>query len=138
MTYEEKQRKKKVFDQRVSQESVLSPLLFLFFIDDIARELEGVEKSIFAGNVEIWTQHSNLKEAEKMVRIALRKLKVRAKEWKMTISFAKSESTLFSTNTHEAKWALNLLLNGCRLKYNGNPKFFGVKYERRLTFSAQI
>ena len=115
---------------------MLSPLLLLFFIDNIAGELEKVEKSIFADDIAIWAQHSNLKEAEKVVLIALRKLERWGKEWKLTISAAKSDSSFFSTKPHETKWVLNLSLSGCILKYNGNPKFLGVAYNRQLTFSA--
>ena len=80
VTYEGEQSKKKAFKQGAPQGSELSPLLILFFIDAIAEELERVEKKKFADDEAIWTQHSNLKEAEKMVQISLRKLEKWAKE----------------------------------------------------------
>ena len=52
----------------------------------------------------------------------------------MELSVQNSECTLFTTNTHKAKWPPALCLDGQQIKYDRNPKFLGITYDRQLTF----
>ena len=54
--------------------------------------------------------------------------------WKMKLSAQKSKCSFFTTNTHEARWRPGLYLSRQQIKYNPNPKFLGITYDRQLTF----
>ena len=50
------------------------------------------------------------------------------------IENGESECSFFTTNTYEAKWRPTLNVNGQQIKYDPNPKFLGITYDRRRIF----
>ena len=52
----------------------------------------------------------------------------------MELTAQKSECSFFTTNTHEARWRPALYLSRQKMKYNPNPKFLGITYDRQITF----
>lgn len=125
----------------VPQGSVISPLLFLLFINDIADGLpDGVQASLFADDLAIWTQDStrDMEPAVQRMKAALKHLSKWADKWKMVISTEKSECTLFSRDKAQAKFRPKLRLCGKKLKFNPNPVFLGVQFDRELTFNRHM
>ena len=83
-------------------------------------------------------QDTNLHAVERHLQQTLDELA----EWshkckKMTLSTLKSECSFFSTCMTETRWSLSLFLEGGLLRYNANPKFLEVTYDRQLTFGPQ-
>jgi ribonuclease HI len=129
----------RVFREGVPQGAVLSPLLFLIFINDIMKDLPaGVKASLFADDAALWAHGRTVGEAEDKMQAALTLLEKWADKWRMTISTEKSESTVFTLDAAEARAEATLTLCGQPLKHNPNPKFLGVTFDRRLTFSAHV
>ena len=59
-------------------------------------------------------------------------------EEKLTLNSTKSESTFFSTDTHESKWAPTLNIGGAPVSFNPSPKLLGVHLDRTLAFSKHV
>ena len=58
--------------QRLPEGSVLSPILFLLFINDLVKDLpEGVECSLFADDAAIYCSDPSLEEAQKLLQKAV-------------------------------------------------------------------
>ena len=135
VTFDGEKSKPVTLKQGVPQGSVLSPLLFILYINDLTTNIKTPQISLYADDVAIWTQESNLQKAEGLLQESLDELDRWSRKWKMELSTSKSECSFFTTNTHEAKWRPTLTLSGQPLRYNSNPKFLGVTYDRQLTFA---
>ena len=122
-------------DQGLPQGAVLSPLLFLFFIDGLTKVVpEGVDEALFADDASIWTSNTDLNIANRKIQLAIDAIADWSKTKKMEINVNKSEVTFFSTSTHESKWRPNLTLFDSPVPFNDSPKFLGVHLDRTLSF----
>ena len=57
-----------------------------------------------------------------------------SKDWKLSLSPGKCETSFFSTYTKEAKWQPKIQIDETILPFNPTPKFLGLTYDRQLTF----
>ncbi|GFR87309.1 RNA-directed DNA polymerase from mobile element jockey [Elysia marginata] len=84
------------FTGGVPQGGVLSPTLFLIFINDISTNLpEGTEISLFADDLALLVQHENLDEAASLLQQGLQCVEDWSLQWKMTLNVEKYEVTHF-------------------------------------------
>ena len=119
------------------QGSVLSPILFICFINDICDDM-GVEVSLFADDLAMWATHHDLGQCEAKLQHALNVLETWTKKWKLQLNTDKCETTLFTTDTHESKYIPHLTLSDNLIKFNATPKFLGVTFDRSLSFGTHI
>ena len=115
----------------------MSPLLFLIYANDLSAEcepIEGIKISMYADDVAVWAHEKSRDSLQSKIQMAADKVVQWSKKWKLLLSAGKCEVAFFSTNTHEAHWQPNILINGERLAFNDHPKFLGLHYDRQLTF----
>ena len=84
--------------------SVLSPLQFLFYKDELASTVGVQQISFFADDVAVWGQETDLERATAKQQKGLDGITCRSTSWKMELSAKKSECFFFITKTQEAKW----------------------------------
>ena len=78
---------KRKLKQGVPQGSVLSPLLFLFYINGIRETVpEGVQISMYADDIAIWAQDTIKTEAERKVQLAVAKISAWSKAHKLILN----------------------------------------------------
>ena len=93
------------FKQGLPQGSVLSPLLFLFNINDLADELSDEDViALFAGNVSILSAARNKADAERSVQAKVDIVSIWSQQWKLQLNVGKSEVSAFSTLLNDSKW----------------------------------
>ena len=91
--------------QGVPQVAVLSPLLFLFYIDGIRNSApEGVSVSMYADDIAVWSQHKDKLRAQAMVQEAVEAFGNWSSEHRLSLNPSKCEVFFFSTDPAEAKW----------------------------------
>ena len=118
------------------QGAVTSPALFNIYINDVTDNFpSGVETSMFADDLAIWSSHQNITEAEGKLQQALDSLAAWAEKWKLTVSLEKTVSTIFSLDPAETRREANLSFRNHRLTHNPRPTFLGVTLDRTLTFN---
>ena len=122
--------------QGLPQGSVLSPLLFIFYINNLAKILPATTTNcLFADDVSILATHRKkelaLEEAQKAVDIVVDW----CAKWKLNLNASKSEISFFSNYTHDAKWSPVLMINNAPIKYNPTPVLLGITLDRQLTFT---
>ena len=105
VTFDAEKSKTVILKQGVPQGSVLSPLLFLFYINDLPNGIAQFNVSLFADDVAVWSQSYGLLQAEQSLQTNLNHIAEWSKQWK-------SECFFFTTSTHEASWRPNLKLSG--------------------------
>jgi len=121
----------------VPQGSVISPTLFVVFIDDIAKNLSRhIPRALHADDLAVWTQAEQLPTAAYRMQEALESITAWSKEWLVTINRTKTETTCFSLSPKQENYTL--LIDGEPIPHENNPIYLGVKLDRRLTWSPHI
>ena len=130
-----------LFKQGLPQGSVLAPLFFLFYINDLAEHLpEDVLNSLFADDVAILGTARERNDATALVQHAVTIVERWSIIWKIKINVGKCEVAGFSAHTNDTHedWSPVITLANKILKDKPNPRLLGVILDRWMTFSAHI
>jgi len=128
------------FQQGLPQGSVLSPLLFLVYINDLVGKLsEKVEVSAFADDLAVWCSNRKVDKCCEGLQRGCDMVVEWCKEWLMVLAESKCSVTLFSMNAKDASMSgLRVLLNGAEVVREKNPRFLGVTFDSRLFFQTHV
>ena len=122
----------------VLQRSVLGPVLFSFFINDLPASLpSSVSCSLYTDDLAIWSS-SLVPTAVEATHGALFRLERWSEYWCLPLNPSKCEASFFSVDPHQANLQPNLLLLGSRLRLNSTPTFLRVTFDRTLSFSKHV
>ena len=130
--------KARIMRQGLPQGSVLSPLLFIMYIDNLAKLLPDSETiSMFADDVSILSTRRSKEDAEKAAQEVVDIVVVWSKEWKLKLNSTKSEVSFFTTWTHEASWKPSIVVDGDEIPVVKYPRLLGVFLDCQLSFQYQ-
>ena len=125
--------------QSVLQGSILGPVLFSFFINDISASVpSSVSCYLYADDLAIWSSCPAVLTAVEAIQGALSRLKQWSEYWCLPLNLSKCEASFFSVDPHQANLQPNLLLLGYRLRFNPTPTFLRVTFDRTLSFSKHV
>ena len=125
--------------QGLPQGAVLSPLLFLFYIDAVRKVVpEGVNVSMYADDLALYALHHDKVQAQALVQAAVDAVEKWSKGVKLKLNAAKCEVSFFSNDTGEAGWVPSIALQGTTLAFNKTPVFLGIVFDRTLSFGPQV
>ena len=123
----------------VLQGSVLGPVLFSLFINDLpASLLSSVSCSLYADDLAIWSSCPLVPTAVEATQGALCRLERWSEYWCLPLNPSKCEAFFFSVDPHQANLQLNFLLLDSRLRFNPTPTFLGVIFGRTVSFSKHV
>ena len=123
------------FRQGVPQGSVLSPLLFLFYINSLRAVIpDGVCLSLYADDVVVWAQDRVKERAAASVEEAVRAVATWSARKKLQLNAGKCVTALFSSDPREASWKPFVKLGEDVLRFEPRPTFWGVGLDRTLSF----
>lgn len=121
----------------VPQGGVLSPTLFLVFINDLVSELpKGVHAALYADDLVLWCKEEHASTATYRMQRAMDTLAAWAEDWCVTINKEKSSTTLFTLSTKQR--AGKVMLAGTPLKEEDEATYLGVTFDKRQTWKAHI
>ena len=124
--------------QGVPQGSVLSPLLFLFYINGIRDAApEGTFISMYTDDIAVWSQHKDRVIAQEAVQRSVNNFGAWSEEHRLMLNPSKCEVAIFSTDPAETKWSPSIQLNGQAFSFNRTRTFLGVMYDWTLSFHPQ-
>ena len=125
--------------QGLPQGSVLAPILFLFYINQMAEQLpDNITASLYADDVAILASSTSKPQAVKLAQEATNTVSTWSKEWKLTLNGSKSEYMIFSQSHADSQWSPNIVIDDIPLKRNQNAKFLGITFDRTLTFNQHV
>ena len=123
----------------VPQGSVLSPLLFLIYVNDLPKPHHRQNsKSQFADDTALWAASRNVHIAAKLLQKDLRKLAKWCAKWRIKLNPEKTKVILFSRSYLAGKPEPTLKLYGERLKFYPQVKFLGITFDSRFTFKKHF
>ena len=130
---------KRYFKQGLPQGSVLSPILFLFYINQLAKILpRETLNSLFADDVSALATEKTKERAEGTAQTTVDVVSDWAQEWKVSLNAGKSETSFFSTSNREAHWMPLIFVWNDRVKQIKNPCLLGVYLDRTLHFGYHV
>ena len=127
------------FRRGVPHGSVLGPVLFSLFINDLPASLpSSVSCSLYADDLTIWSSSPSVPTAMQATQGALFRLERWSEYWCLPLNPSKCETSFFSVDPHQDNLQPNLFLLGSRLRFNPTPTFLWVTFDRTLSFSKHV
>ena len=122
----------------VPQGSVLGPLLFIIYINDLPNALIYSDPFIFADDTAIVYSNAKLKSIKKRINIDLKLLMKWLNANKISLNVAKTEVILFRHPNKQIDYNVRLKLNGKRLTFTTHVKYLGVILDENLSWKFHI
>ena len=120
----------------VPQRSILRPLLFLIYINDLPSVCKSAVSIMLADDTKIFLSDSNLITLETLVNKQLSHLATWLKANKLSLNVKKTHYMVFSNKRIPAK--IDLMINNERICVTCKTKFLGVIIDNKLTWKDHI
>ena len=121
----------------VPQGGVISPTLFIVFIDDIADELRRhISRALHADDLALWTASEYTTTASHRMQESMNSISEWANRWLVTINRIKTVATCFSLSPNKEKFSLQI--DGEEVPQQDTPTYLGVTLDRKLTWTPHI
>lgn len=125
----------------VPQGSILGPILFLIFINDIIQASQKLQWTLFADDTTIYCSEKNLNNAIEIMNLELNKLR----EWllsnKLTLNIKKTKYMIFSSykkSIHYNEELSPVKINNEPLERVKTFKFLGVTLQENLQWNCHV
>ena len=122
----------------VPQGSVLGPLFFLLYINDLQKCLKYGRSFIFADDTALLVSHTTLKALRKRLNIDLKLLHHWLCSNKIGLNVSKTETILFRHPKKKMNYDLKLKLHGKRLCLSQKTKYLGINIDQHLSWETQL
>ena len=127
----------KVINIGVPQGSILGPVLFLIFINDLPSASNILSPTLFADDTTLTAMDSDFENLVPTLNRELELINLWTKNNKLTVNVSKTE-LLAVSNRHFSHFDHNITLNNQNLTFTDNCMFLGTKLDNRLTFANHI
>ena len=123
----------------VSEGSILGPVLFSLYINDLPTFLPAsVKTSLYADDLAIWASSPSVECATAVVQAALNRLVEWSSKWRLPLNPLKCETSFFSLDPYQSRIQPSLHILNTPLKFNPRPTFLGVTFDRTLSFKYHV
>ena len=121
----------------VPQGSVLSPALFVLYVNDIVNTFSSrVTNSLHVDDLASWTSAEHTSTATHVMQETTSRVSSWADELCMEINCSRTQATLFSLSTVKEK--VMLKLEDMPVPQEDNPTFLGITLDTRLTWKTHL
>lgn len=135
VTVRDRKSQSRRIEAGVPQGSVLGPVLFNLYINDLPRTTN-TEVALFADDTAIFTSSWRTDTIVNRLQTAATKVNKYCQKWRIKLNPAKSETIMF-TKRRPAGYS-NVTLNGNQIEWSSHVRYLGVILDKRLTFTKHI
>ena len=128
---------KLVIKHGVPQGSVLGPLLFLIYINDLHKAILNSETYLFADDTNLLNISCNLKQLQKQMNADLKNLCLWLLANKISLNKTKTELIFFKKPNTQIPFNI-IKINGMKLIPSKSVKYLGIHLDEHLNGSAHI
>ena len=129
----------RTFKEGLPQGSVLSPLLFVLYINDLLGYFsETIMVSAYADDLSLACRCRKEEDVALRMQAEVDKVVSWSQQARLSLNAAKCEVAFFSLDNAEAQWRTQITINGVPPSCTPSPTFLGVTYDRRMTFGTQV
>ena len=122
----------------VPQGSVLGPLLFLIYINDLHKAIKFSTPRLFADDTNLLLKNHSLKKLQKQINYDLRQLYNWLVANKISLNSDKTELIIFHNPKKKINYDLKIKLNGKKLTLSNYVKYLGILLDPHLNWGAHI
>ena len=122
----------------VPQGSVLGPLLFLLYINDLPNTSSLLKFHLFADDTSIYYPSRNLSDIESLINTELKSVADWMKANRLSISTSKTNFILFHSPKNKPRKTLNVKIDGNAINEVQSVKYLGVEFNSNLTWKPHI
>ena len=123
----------------VPQGSVISPLLFILFMNDFPSiNNSNIQTSLFADDSAIWKSGRNIKFITIQLQNQLNNIAKWCNKWGLKINASKTQDLIITHKNPKAKDIPLLYLQKQELKVVDTAKFLGLTFDKRLNWNSHI
>ena len=137
VTYNGVQSSMKTMKCGVPQGSILGPLLFLIYVNDLARVCKRTSPFLFADDTNLFKSGTDLVQIIRETNEELEDISLWLKVNKLSLNIKKTHYILFTTK-RIGSVTLNIRIDGCKIGKVKHTKFLGVFIDEKLNWKKHI
>ena len=122
----------------VPQGSVLGPLLFLIYINDIPLSSSKLSFYVFADDTNIYYEAENLYQLQRTINNELKKVKVWFDVNKLSLNIDKTNYIIFKSPQHSSSESVSIKIGCFTVKRTSYVKFLGVLLDESLSWKYHL
>jgi len=122
----------------VPQGSVLGPLLFLLFINDLPKCLKHSSSNIYADDTAIYACGNSVKEVSNLLQRDIENISMWFAENKLTVNSTKSYCMLITSNRNLLDQKLDIRVNNTIIEQVRATKYLGLFPDSSLTWTEHV
>ena len=122
----------------VPQGSILGPLLFLIYINDLHAAIEHSQVHLFADDTNLLYTNKSLKKLNMHINHDLKLLVVWLRANKISLNVKKTQLIIFRGKNKKINKHLNFRLSGQKLKQCESLKYLGITIDQHLTWKPHL
>ena len=122
----------------VPQGSVLGPLLFLVYINDLPNISDKLSFFLFADDTNLYYESNDLKELEKTMNKELKKLSLWLNVNRLALNVSKTNFVIFRGYRKPCDHNVTLLINKKAIEQKSYVKYLGVLIDEHLNWKEHI
>ena len=121
----------------VPQGSILGPLLFLIFINDLANISSVMNILLFADDTNLFFKHENVESLNSLINIELCKVSNWIRANKLQLNYDKTHMMIFNSRKKDTS-KLQIYIDGNAVKNVKTTKFLGISIDDDLKWKTHV